>query len=89
MGAVAIVATIYLDLRESNRQIKEIAEAFCREPKPRECPFCGATPKRRFQNQIKRLSITLAINRQANHLGVTITGLISSNRRITTYKLWF
>ncbi|MBJ7882570.1 class I fructose-bisphosphate aldolase [Gelidibacter salicanalis] len=73
MGAVAVGATIYFGSEESNRQLKEIAEAF------EEAHNLGMatilwcyTRNEDFKNEKEDFHAAADITGQANHLGVTI-----------------
>lgn len=73
MGAVAIGATIYFGSKESNRQIKEISEAF------EEAHSLGMatilwcyTRNKAFKTEKEDYHAAADITGQANHLGVTI-----------------
>ena len=73
MGAVAIGATIYFGSKESNRQIKEISEAF------EEAHSLGMatilwcyTRNKAFKTEKEDYNVAADITGQANHLGVTI-----------------
>jgi class I fructose-bisphosphate aldolase len=73
MGAVAVGATIYFGSQESNRQIKEIAEAF------EEAHSLGMatilwcyTRNEAFKTEKEDYHSAADLTSQANHLGVTI-----------------
>lgn len=73
MGAVAVGATIYFGSKESNRQLKEIAEAF------EEAHNLGMatilwcyTRNEAFKTQKEDYHTAADLTGQANHLGVTI-----------------
>ena len=73
MGAIAIGATIYFGSKESNRQIKEISEAF------EEAHSLGMatilwcyTRNKAFKTEKEDYHAAADITGQANHLGVTI-----------------
>lgn len=73
MGAVAVGATIYFGSEESNRQLKEIAEAF------EEAHSLGMatilwcyTRNENFKTEKKDYHAAADVTGQANHIGVTI-----------------
>src|SRR3546814_8817142 len=73
MGAVAVGATIYFGSKESNRQLKEIAEAF------EEAHSLGMatilwcyTRNDAFKTETEDYHTSADLTGQANHLGVTI-----------------
>lgn len=85
MGAVAIGATIYFGSKESNRQIKEVSEAF------EEAHSLGMatilwcyTRNEAFKTEKEDYHAAADITGQANHLGVTIQADIIKQKLPTT-----
>ena len=85
MGAVAIGATIYFGSKESNRQLKEIAEAFA------EAHSLGMatslwcyTRNDAFKTDKQDYHTAADLTGQANHLGVTIQADIIKQKLPTT-----
>jgi|TARA_R100000935_G_scaffold26814_1_gene46816 fructose-bisphosphate aldolase, class I len=73
MGAVAVGATIYFGSAESNRQLKEIAEAFeeARNLGMATILWCY-TRNESFKTEKDDYHVAADVTGQANHLGVTI-----------------
>ena len=73
MGAVAVGATIYFGSKESNRQLKEIAEAFAEAHSLGMATilWCYARNESFIKNKID-YHTAADITGQANHIGVTI-----------------
>lgn len=85
MGAIAIGATIYFGSAESNRQLKEIAEAF------EEAHNLGMatilwcyTRNEAFKTEKEDYHAAADVTGQANHLGVTIQADIIKQKLPTT-----
>lgn len=73
MGAVAVGATIYFGSRESNRQLKEIAEAFEEAHKLGMATILWCyTRNEAFKTENEDYHATADLTGQANYIGVTI-----------------
>ena len=85
MGAVAIGATIYFGSEESNRQLKEIAEAFeaAHNLGMATILWCY-TRNTAFKHAEKDYHTAADLTGQANHLGVTIQADIIKQKLPTT-----
>lgn len=85
MGAVAIGATIYWGSEESNRQLKEVAEAFeqAHELGMATILWCY-TRNNAFKVEGKDYHTAADLTGQANHLGVTIQADIIKQKLPTT-----
>ena len=73
MGAIAIGATVYFGSKESNRQLKEIAEAFTEAHNLGMATILWCyTRNEAFKTNNKDYHTAADLTAQANHIGVTI-----------------
>ena len=85
MGAVAIGATIYFGSQESNRQIREIAEAFAEAHSLGMATILWCyTRNDAFKTDKQDYHTAADLTGQANHLGVTIQADIIKQKLPTT-----
>tara|TARA_R110000823_G_scaffold51109_3_gene127608 strand:- start:3250 stop:4341 length:1092 start_codon:yes stop_codon:yes gene_type:complete len=85
MGAVAIGATIYFGSKESNRQLKEIAEAFAEAHSLGMATILWCyTRNDAFKTDKQDYHTAADLTGQANHLGVTIQADIIKQKLPTT-----
>jgi class I fructose-bisphosphate aldolase len=85
MGAVAIGATIYFGSKESNRQIKEIADAFAEAHSLGMATILWCyTRNDAFKTDKEDYHTAADLTGQANHLGVTIQADIIKQKLPTT-----
>lgn len=85
MGAVAIGATIYFGSKESNRQLKEIAEAFAEAHSLGMATILWCyTRNDSFKTDKEDYHTAADLTGQANHLGVTIQADIIKQKLPTT-----
>tara|TARA_R110000765_G_scaffold9911_1_gene30794 strand:- start:4487 stop:5548 length:1062 start_codon:yes stop_codon:yes gene_type:complete len=85
MGAVAIGATIYFGSKESNRQLKEIAEAFAQAHSFGMATILWCyTRNDAFKTDKEDYHTAADLTGQANHLGVTIQADIIKQKLPTT-----
>ena len=85
MGAVAIGATIYFGSQESNRQIREIAEAFAEAHSLGMATILWCyTRNDAFKTDKEDYHTAADLTGQANHLGVTIQADIIKQKLPTT-----
>ncbi len=85
MGAVAIGATIYFGSKESNRQLKEIAEAFAQAHTFGMATILWCyTRNDSFKTDKEDYHTAADLTGQANHLGVTIQADIIKQKLPTT-----
>ncbi|MEG3657740.1 class I fructose-bisphosphate aldolase [Arenibacter palladensis] len=85
MGAVAIGATIYFGSKESNRQIKEIADAFAEAHSQGMATILWCyTRNDAFKTDKEDYHTAADLTGQANHLGVTIQADIIKQKLPTT-----
>ena len=77
MGAVAVGATVYFGSDESTRQIQEVSEAFARAHELGMVTVLWCyTRNPAFKTSDKDYHVSADLTGQANHLGVTIEGLL-------------
>ncbi|MGB5821954.1 MAG: class I fructose-bisphosphate aldolase [Saonia sp.] len=85
MGAVAIGATIYFGFKESNRQLKEIAEAFAEAHSLGMATILWCyTRNDAFKTDKEDYHTAADLTGQANHIGVTIQADIIKQKLPTT-----
>ena len=85
MGAVAIGATIYFGSKESNRQLKEIAEAFAEAHSLGMATILWCyTRNDAFKTDKEDYHTAADLTGQANHIGVTIQADIIKQKLPTT-----
>ncbi|MEZ2414991.1 class I fructose-bisphosphate aldolase [Muriicola sp. E247] len=85
MGAVAIGATIYFGSEESNRQLKEISEAFAEAHSLGMVTILWCyTRNEAFKTDTEDYHSSADLTGQANHLGVTIQADIIKQKLPTT-----
>lgn len=85
MGAVAIGATIYFGSKESNRQLKEIAEAFSEAHSLGMATILWCyTRNDTFKTDKEDYHTAADLTGQANHLGVTVQADIIKQKLPTT-----
>jgi len=85
MGAIAIGATIYFGSKESNRQIKEISEAFAEAHNLGLATILWCyTRNESFRTKDEDLHAAADLTGQANHIGVTIQADIIKQKLPTT-----
>ena len=85
LGAVAVGATIYFGSQESNRQLREISEAFAQAHELGMATILWCyTRSDAFKTQAEDYHTAADLTGQANHLGVTIQADIIKQKLPTT-----